>query len=214
MNNHGVAAALFDFDMTLVDSSYIITECTNLMADAKGLPRVTREELLKVIGLPIDESWRALWGRFDEEWLEYYRGEFRGREQAGFLRFPGTELVPKHLRERGMKTAVVSNRRFAAIAVEKSGLAHLFDTVVGLEDVGCPKPHPESILLALERLGVAPTRAVFAGDTDIDMQTAVSAGVRGIGMTTGACGRDRLFSAGAEWVCDDLREIPQLLNAI
>ena len=51
-----IGAVLFDFDMTLVDSSYAITECTNLLADAKGLARVTREEILKVIGLPIEES--------------------------------------------------------------------------------------------------------------------------------------------------------------
>lgn len=205
-----VAAVLFDFDMTLVDSSYIITECTNLMAEAKGLPLVTREDLLKVIGLPIDESWRALWGRFDEEWLEFYRSHFREREQDGFIKFPGTIEVPELLKDMGVKVGVVSNRRFAYRAVEMSGLAHLFDTVIGLEDVSNAKPHPESLLLALERLGVEPAQAVYVGDTDIDMRTAAAAGVRGIGMTTGAFEGEQLTKAGATWVCDDLREIPDL----
>lgn len=212
MERQPVAAVLFDFDMTLVDSSYIITECTNLLADAKGLPRVTREELLKVIGLPIEESWRVLWGRFDETWLEFYRSNFREREQGGFIKFPGTIEVPELLKEMGVKVGVVSNRRFAHMAVEKSGLSHLFDTVVGLEDVGNPKPNPESVLLALERLGIEAAWAVYAGDTDIDMNTAVAANVRGIGMTTGAFEREHLLNAGATWVCDDMREIPGLLR--
>lgn len=211
MEWQSVAAVLFDFDMTLVDSSYIITECTNLLAEAKGLPRVTREELLKVIGLPIEESWRTLWGQFDESWLDFYRSNFRAREQTGFIQFPGTIEVPELLKEMGVKVGVVSNRRFAYMAVEHSGLAHLFDTVVGLEDVGNAKPHPESILLALERLGIEPAQTVYVGDTDIDMKTAVAANVRGIGMTTGAFEREQLLEVGATWVCDDLREIPNLL---
>lgn len=212
MSIQPIAAVLFDFDMTLVDSSYVITECTNLMADEKGLPRVTREDLLKVIGLPIEESWRSLWGRFDEEWLDYYRGHFRGMEQAGFVKFPGTVVVPEFLKDKGIKVGVVSNRKFASLSVEKFGLSHLFDTVVGLEDVKQAKPHPESLLLALDRVGVGAAQAVYVGDTDIDMKTAVAAEVRGIGVTTGAFEREQLLEAGATWVCGDLRDIPSLLN--
>lgn len=212
MDSQAIAAVLFDFDMTLVDSSYIITECTNLMADAKGLPRVTRQDLLRVIGLPIEESWRGLWGRFEEEWLDYYRSHLRGIEQEGFVNFPGTVAVPELLKAKGIKVGVVSNRRFAGLSVEKAGLAHLFDTVVGLEDVKQAKPHPESLLLALERIGVETARAIYVGDTDIDMKTAVAADVRGVGMTTGVFEPDQLLGAGATWVCGDLREIPDLLN--
>lgn len=208
MGKRTVAAVLFDFDMTLVDSSYIITECTNLLADAKGLPRVKREDILKVIGMPIEETWRELWGRFDKTWLAFYRSNFREREQGGFIRFPGTVEVPERLRKMGVRVGVVSNRKFAIAAVEKSGLAHLFDTVVGLEDVSNPKPDPESLLLALERLGVAAEQAIYVGDTDIDMQTALAANVFGVGMTTGAFERDQLIRSGAALVCDDIREIP------
>jgi len=211
MNSRAIQAVLFDFDMTLVDSSYIITECTNLMADNMGLPRVTREDLLKVIGLPIEESWIALWGRFEQEWLDYYRSHFRSMEQGGFIKFPGSFDVPTLLKSKGLKIGVVSNRRFASIALERTGLAPLFDTVIGLEDVTHAKPHPESLLLALERVDAGTENAVYVGDTDIDMKTAIAAGVRGVGVTTGAFGREQLQSAGAAWVCGDLREIPELL---
>lgn len=206
-----IKAVVFDFDMTLMDTSYIITECTNLLAGRYGLRRVTREEMLTVIGLPIADSWIALWGRFEEEWLEHYRAHFRGVEQAGFREFPGTREVPARLREAGVRTGVASNRRFAASALEQSGIAPLFDAVVGLEDVTNPKPHPEPILTALSRLGVEPREAAYVGDTDIDMRTAAAAGVMGIGVTTGNFGADALISAGALAVCASLREIPGIV---
>lgn len=207
-----VGAVLFDFDMTLVDSSYAIAECTNRLAEAKGLRPVTREEMLTVIGLPIEESWVALWGRYDPTWLDHYRNNFRELEASALRPFTGTRSVPEALKSAGVKTAVVSNRRFARVAVEHCGLADLFDAIVGLEDVTNAKPHPEPILTALARLGVAPAGAVYVGDTDIDMRTAVAADVAGLGMTTGNFDEAGLLEAGAAWVCAALEEIPDTIG--
>lgn len=212
MSERTIAAVLFDFDMTLIDSSYAIADCTNRLARAMGLREVSREEVLGVIGLPIEDSWIALWGHSQPEWLDYYRGHFRNVEQDGFREFPGTRSLPTALRAEGIRTGVVSNRRFARTAVEKCGIAELFDTIVGLEDVTHPKPDPESLFVALDRLGVAPDRALYVGDTDIDMKTAAAAGVRGVGMTTGHFRDAALRAAGAAWTCGDLREILHLLR--
>ncbi|MDR1915578.1 MAG: HAD family hydrolase [Synergistaceae bacterium] len=214
MQIDSVKAVLFDFDMTLMDTSHIITECTNLLADRYELRRVTRDETLAVIGLPILDSWAALWGRFEDEWLDYYRTNFRGMEHNGFREFPGTRDVPARIRDAGIKTGVVSNRRFAASAVEQSGIGAYFDVVIGLEDVSNPKPHPEPILMALESLGIEPHGAVYVGDADIDMRTAVAADVIGIGVTTGNFGASELLSAGASHACASLDEIPDIVFAM
>lgn len=120
--------------------------------------------------------------------------------------------MPAILRANGIKVGVVSNRRFARAAVEKSGLSDLFDTVVGLEDVENPKPHPEPILTALDILGVEPGFAVYVGDTDIDVKTVAAANTFAVGMTSGAFGRDALLRAGADCVCGELTEIPKFLG--
>jgi phosphoglycolate phosphatase len=213
--NDDFAAALFDFDMTLMDTSWSITEYSNKLADKFNLRSVTRDDLLKVIGLPIMESWAVLWGHGEEEWLDYYRGHFRVGEQAGFVEFPDTRSAVESLRANGVKTGVVSNRKFAASAVTQSGIRDLFDTVVGLEDVENPKPHPEPLLKAIARLGVSAENTFYAGDTDIDMKTARAAGVRGIGVTTGAFGADALEAAGAFAVCPDLTGVAEtILNTL
>ncbi len=80
--------AIFDFDMTLVDSSYAIRDTMNLLASREGLPAVTREQVLSVIGLPIRESWIKIWGRFEEQGLRISRAVFLERSSRGSFPFP------------------------------------------------------------------------------------------------------------------------------
>ena len=209
-----VAAVLFDFDMTLIDSSYAIAECTNLLAKAKGQRLVTREEVLAVIGLPIEKSWEMLWGEgvVGSDWIQYYRENLRGAEFVNYRLFPGSIEVPKVLKEEGLLVGVVSNRRFARLAVEGVGMAPLMDVIVGLEDVERPKPDPQSVLMGISKLGISAASALYVGDTDIDMRTACAADIRGIGMTTGNFSRAELLAAGAHHVCGDLREIVDLVK--
>jgi HAD superfamily hydrolase (TIGR01509 family) len=207
----GVRAALFDFDLTLVDSSYAITDCHNTLAGHFGLRQVTRDEIMKVIGIPIVESWIILWGECREEWLDYYRANLRSAEHSGMREFPDARAALGALRESGVKTAVVSNRTNARGAVECVGLEKYFDVIIGLEDVANPKPAPDSVLEALTRLGVPREDACYVGDTDIDMKTAAAAGVRGIGVATGNFGEKELLSAGASKVCENLTRVAETI---
>ncbi|MDR1652034.1 MAG: HAD family hydrolase [Synergistaceae bacterium] len=202
----GRSAALFDFDLTLMDTSYIITECTNRLAGRFDLRPVTHQEMKSLIGLPIEDEWVELWGRFEQEWLDYYRNNFRSAEMSGFREFPDTRSALLLLRSKGVRTGVVTNRHFARLAVEQSGIADLLDVVVGLEDAANPKPHPEPLLEALSRLEAAPEDAFYTGDTDIDMKTASAAGVTGIGVATGNFSRGELKESGAAYACSDLTE--------
>jgi phosphoglycolate phosphatase len=190
--------------MTLMDTSYIITECTNLLADKFGLRHVTHAEMKALIGLPIEDEWVILWGAFEHEWLDYYRKNFRSVEQAGFREFPDTRSAVEKLRGAGIRTGIVTNRRFARPVAEQCQIADLFDVVIGLDDVVNPKPHPAPVLEALSRVGVDRARAFYTGDTDIDMKTAVAAKVTGVGVATGNFTPDGLIAAGASYACLNL----------
>ena len=207
-----IEAVLFDFDMTLVDSSYIITECMNRLAEAKGLRPITRGELLTVIGLELEDSWKVLWGHVGPDWVDFYRANFRELEVGGFREFPGTRKLPEALKKAGIRTGIVSNRHFARAAAERAGIAHLFEIVVGLEDVERGKPAPDSLRFALNGLGLPPESVVYVGDTDLDMAAAVAADVMAVGVTTGNLGADELLAAGAACACDDLLEVPAAIG--
>lgn len=205
-----IQAALFDFDMTLVDSSWGIAHCTNEFAKLKGLRPVPRETVMAAIGLTIIDSWKMYWGEFRQDWLNEYREKFRGEERKMMRLFPDTIQTLDALRGAGIKTGLVSNRQFARNPAEYLGIADRFDVIIGLEDVAHAKPDPEPLLTALSRLGVEPERAIYVGDTDIDMKTAVAAGVRGVGVTTGNFNAEQQLSAGAWRVCAHLDEVPAL----
>jgi len=192
--------------MTLMDTSYIITECTNRLAEKFGLRAVSLEEMRSLIGLPIEDEWVVLWGRFEPEWLDYYRGHFSSMERAGFREFPDTRSAVSSLRENGVKTGIVTNRRYARAVAEQCGIDGLFDVFVGIDEVHNPKPHPEPLTEALSRLGVPRGDAFYTGDTDIDMRAAAAAGVTAIGVATGSFDAGKLTGAGAVYACRNLTE--------
>ncbi len=76
------------------------------------------------------------------------------------------------------KTAVVTNRSDTIDGVlEEHGLEGQFDLVVSSLDVTHPKPHPESLLKALEHFGLLSREAVYIGDSEVDEQAAIAAQV-------------------------------------
>ena len=204
---------LFDFDMTLADSSYSITDALNLIAQSRGLRSVTRREVLRVIGLPIAESWMALWGEFDESWLAEYREKFVPMEYKGLRLFPGAREVLESLRGLGIKLGVASNRRNVLPALEATDIARYFDSVVGLQDVVLPTPSPDVVVESMERLGVGSEETWYVGDTADDMRTAVAAGVRGIGVESGNFRAADLLEAGAWRAIPSVADLPSLSEA-
>ena len=208
-----IKLVLFDFDMTLVDSSYAIAHCTNLLAEHFGLRKLSREETLTIIGIHIEKAWENVWGDFRQEWLDYYRENFSVKEDSLIRVFDSTIPTLEKLKRMGVKTGVASNRHNAPRPIKSLGLEKYLDSIAGIKDVTRPKPAPDMILLSLAQLQIAKEHAVYTGDTDTDMKTAKAAGVRAIGMTTGNFTREQLLEAGADYVCDNLSEIPNIVAA-
>ena len=63
------------------------------------------------------------------------------------------------------------------LALDRHDLADAVGVVVGRDSVPERKPDPRPLLVALERLGVAPERALFVGDSPRDRECARRAGV-------------------------------------
>lgn len=206
-----ISAALFDFDMTLIDSSHGVTFCLNRVAEVFALRAVTRNEVLKTIGYPMEESMRMLWGSFKPSWIEYYRDELVPFEQERLVPLPGVAESLRRLKENGIKMAVVSNRNRILAAVRIVGLEGFFFHLVGMEDVNFPKPDPQSIHFALQKLQEPPERAVFVGDSEVDAWAARAAGVMFIGLTTGGRSRADLLGEGADAVADNFPDVIPLI---
>ncbi|MGB4210069.1 MAG: HAD family hydrolase [Thermovirgaceae bacterium] len=207
----GKGAVLFDFDMTLVDSSLGITYCLNRLAGSFGLAEVTREEVISTIGHPMDKAMEMLWGRYEPAWMEYYRKYLVPLEYERIVPFAATRGALKKLLDKGLPLGVVSNRKKLLRAVESAGLGGYFLSVVGMDDVENPKPHPEPLWLSLRNLGSTASGTTLVGDSEIDALAARSAGIRFIGVSTGGTSPGVLSSAGALDVIKDISELARVL---
>jgi len=114
----------------------------------------------------------------------------------------------KLMKEDGYRVGVVTNSPsdYNTAWITHKKLHNHFDTVITADDVGMPKPAPDSILKACAKLGVKPKNTVYAGDTEADIMAAKNAGCIPIGIISGGTERRVLRELGAAYVFKNLTE--------
>ena len=183
---------LFDFDYTLVDAEAAILTCYRAVLKRHGHPDVPDGTIKRCIGKGVTEVLRTLTGVEDEAILQQYYEEYM-QEADGFMTantlvYPETVPVLRELKNRGKKTGIISNKlgqRIMEVLV-KFDITDLFDVVIGSGEVTAPKPSPEGIFCALNRLGASKDDAIYTGDSLVDAKTAQNAAVAFAAVTTGA----------------------------
>ena len=86
------------------------------------------------------------------------------------------------------------------------------DGALGQRDGVAAKPAPDMVQAVLSRLGAEPGRALYVGDSEVDVGTARNAGLAMIGVSWGFRGRAALESAGAPAVADTPAQLLELLR--
>jgi HAD superfamily hydrolase (TIGR01509 family) len=128
--------------------------------------------------------------------------------------------VLAELKQRGVKTAIVSNTPWGSSArvwraeLERHNLLDAVDAVVFCMDVGWRKPHPTPFRRALEMLSASADHAVFVGDDPIwDVEGADGAGLRPILLAGRAADRTPAQATVAASLPDVLAKIDGLNGA-
>ena len=187
---------LFDLDGTLIDSVDLI------LRSYRHTMRVHRGEeppddiWMEGLGTPLSVQFRR-WTDDEVEiraMVETYRTYNLAHHDELVRAYDG--VVEQVLRlDAGGKTLglVTSKMRGGALkGLRLVGIEAAFDVVVGSDEVTHPKPHPEPVLLALERLGRAPSDAVFIGDSRHDIECGRAAGVKTAAVLWGPFDREHL----------------------
>jgi pyrophosphatase PpaX len=200
---------LFDLDGTVVDSGGIILASMRHATRTVLGREFSDEALMAAVGGPgLEQQMRAFGGeRHLDELIRVYR-EHNEPLHEQLLPCAGMDDVLVRLKDEGRRLGIVSakRKRTVELAFASVAIGHLFDVVVGGDEAERQKPEPDLLLLALDRLGAAPTTAVYVGDSPFDMQAARSAGMHAVGVTWGGIhGREAL--AGADVVVDSPEEL-------
>ena len=204
---------LFDFDYTLADSSRGIVMCFRHVLEHNGYANVTDDAIRRTIGKTLEESFSLLTGVTDPERLAAFKQEYR--READIHMTPNTRLFPetlhvlRTLKERGVRVGIISTKyRFRIHETLDQYLpADFLDIVVGGEDVTHAKPDPEGLLLAISRLGVKKKKVLYVGDSTVDAQTALAAGVDFAGVTHGVTTADELRCYPHRFILPSLSEL-------
>lgn len=213
-----LAAAVFDFDLTLADSASAVSECSGYALQRLGLEPASAAEVRNTIGLTLEQSFVALTGNPEPELAAAYARHFVSRADevmvAGTRLYPGVEAVLAGLRSRGVRLAIVSSKlrhRIQAI-LDRAGLGQAVDLILGAEDVHQHKPHPQGLRLALERLQVEAARSIYVGDHVVDAQAAANAGMAFVAVRTGSSSPEAWSGAAPLAIIEDVSELLELLE--
>ncbi|WP_322015559.1 HAD family hydrolase [Paraburkholderia sp. J12] len=216
-----VRAVLFDFDLTLADSSAGIVECTGHALRRLGCPPVRPEQIHAVIGLALPAMYRTLTGEGDEG--DEVRAAAFARyfvERADEVMVTSTRIYPEvldlfaALHERGIAIGIVSSKfryRIEAI-LAVAGLQSQADVIVGGEDVARHKPDPEGLVYALTRLGLPAHAAIYVGDHAVDALAAEQAGIPFVGVVSGTTSFDAWSRQGKQSVMQSIGELVDIVQ--
>jgi phosphoglycolate phosphatase len=210
---------IFDMDGTLVDTLDDLAASMNRALAYMGFPELPLEEYQDKVGwgterlaflsLPEEKRQKETASRLAAQMSLFYAEAPLAHTRP----YPGIPELVGIIRQRKIKIAILTNKTDPVAQKVAAGLfpPGSFDIVQG----GAPgkplKPDPASVWELLVELDLAPSDTIFAGDSEVDIETAVSSGCFPLGVSWGYRSRETITKAGARLIIDRPEEMLELL---
>ena len=181
-------ACIFDLDGTLLDSLGVWADIDVEFLRKRGVP-FTEEYGRATAAMRMSEAadYTVKLYRLEEkpadimaEWMEMARDRYA--HQIGLIPYAKEFLL--RLKEKGVPlgVATIGKKELYRPALERNGIAELFDVIVDGDMVKAGKESPEVFLKAAELLGVKPESCAVFEDTLMGLRSAASCGFMTVGM--------------------------------
>lgn len=197
---------IFDLDGTLLDTLGDLAASVNYALRTHGMPEHSVDDVRRFVGNGVRKLMEravpdgAQNPHFDAAFTTF-RQYYMAHSFDTTRPYEGIPEALEALKARGCRLAVVSNKMMAAT---QTLCRHFFpDTIavaIGEDEAAgiCKKPAPDTVIAALNALGVGKDNAVYVGDSDVDIQTACNSGIPCISVLWGFRDRDFLIGHGAQ----------------
>jgi HAD superfamily hydrolase (TIGR01509 family) len=200
MTHTRIDAVLFDFDGTLTVPGALDF---GPMRRTLGCPE----------GQPVLEFIAEMAGDADRDRAMEALADFEREAAAESAPNEGAEAAMKFARDRKLRLGILTRNRRDAVerALENfpSFSPDDFAAIITREDPAAPKPSPDGVRLAAERMGVPPERVMVVGDFDFDVAAAHAAGALAVFLTNGV---SDAVPPDADHVIHSLSELPGVLR--
>lgn len=210
-------SVIFDLDGTLLDTVEDIADSVNRVLSAKGLPVYDMDFYRHKVGygtaslvksvLPSDRRSE----RDISDFIRMLRRDYEKNWAVKTTPFNGITQALKNISAGGVTMAVLSNKihEITALSVDRFFSGIRFHVVRGQLDGVALKPDPAAALEIAGMMCCDPEETVFVGDTAVDIQTAVAAGMFPLGVSWGFR-PEELEDAGAARIITHPAQMTQL----
>ena len=210
---------IFDLDGTLLNTIADLASATNHALAANGYPQHATEEYRFFVGnginklferaLPDGEKTETNVLRIRQSFIPYYDVHCADLTRP----YPGIPELLNTLQQKGIQIAVASNKYQRATG---KLIPHFFPdirfTAILGQREGIPrKPDPQIVFDILQATGVDKADVLYVGDSGVDMQTGLNAGVETCGVTWGFRPRTELEPFHPQHIVDNVAELRQTI---
>ena len=211
---------IFDLDGTLLDTREDIANACNYALRMCGCPERRLDEYNMLVGrgiynlfrgaLPEEKRTEEMVMEMKSHFVPYYNEHIDDCTRP----YPGIIEMLETLSDRGISFAIASNKyqEGTEALVAKYFSMYGFVRILGQREGKPIKPDPEIVKEAMSAApDVTVKDTVYCGDSDVDMQTGLNAGVRTIGVTWGFRTREELSAYNPWLLVENPAEITEAL---
>lgn len=210
-------AVIFDLDGTLLNTLEDLCDSVNYALVQKGYPKRNIEEVRCFVGNGVEKlMMRAVpegTSREDSlEALDIFKNHYKDNSRNKTKPYDGIMELLKELKDKAFKMAIVSNKFNDAVKeLNKEFFGEYIEYAYGECETIRKKPNPDAVFKALEDLGVSQKKAVYVGDSDVDIMTAANSGLDCISVSWGFRNRQELELNGAVSIIDEPMDLMDII---
>lgn len=213
-------AIIFDLDGTLLDTLGDLTSSLNQVLREAGHPPHPAARVRRFIGngvetlirraLPTTAASPATMQRLGQA----FRAAYQERWAETTAPYPGVPRLLDRLQQAEVPLAILSNKPhdFTVAMVDKILAPWTFAGVIGAGEAFPLKPDPAAALHLAASMAVPPGQCALVGDSDVDMGTALAAGMSPVAVTWGFRDEEELREAGAARLAATPGELAEILE--
>lgn len=214
---------IFDLDGTLLNTLDDLAYSCNYILKKNGFPEHPVDSYRYFVGngvsklveraLPEEMRNASFVEKIRIEFVEYYSKHAEDRTAP----YPGITDLLKEIAGNNMKLAIASNKFISATqSLAKKYFPDIkFSSVLGQRDGVPTKPDPKIIYDVMAETGVNDKDSIiYIGDSGADMQTALNAEVKSIGVLWGFRTKEELIENGASFLANSPEEISMIISGL
>ena len=172
---------IFDMDGTLLSTLEDLKDAVNYALSEKGYATHTLDEMRRFFGngiaYALKQAEPELTSLEQVELVSLFRSYYDVHCMDKTGPYPGIPELVQKLSEEGYKMAIVSNKMDPAVKTLTKRFFPQITVAIGESKVIRRKPAPDTVIRALEELGVTKEEAVYVGDSEVDLATARNSGL-------------------------------------